>query len=211
MSRRPRDRYRSFGDLASVELEGYDFRREMCTRPSTIAVVAIHGGGIEPGASEVARAVAGEDMAWYCFEGIKPRANGTLHVASTRFDDPQCVTLAARSDLVFSVHGSEGDDPHVLVSGLAEDLVLQLIDALVVQGFCAARDCGACAGTDPRNICNRGRLGKGLQIEMSRGLRLTLFRGLSRRDRRVILPSFHHFAETIRSVLMPCAGGLTIA
>lgn len=184
-----------------MEREGVDFRRDRRATASPVAVLAIHGGAIEPGTSEVARAVAGDDMSWYCFDGVKPRGNGILHVASTRFDDPLCLDLVAKANLVLAVHGSNGTDPRVLVSGLAQDLVARLVDVLGDHGFHAGHDRGPCAGLDPRNVCNRGRGGRGVQLELSRGLRRALFRGLSRRDREVVTPSFHRFVEAVRSVL----------
>ncbi len=38
---------------------------------SGIAVMAPHGGGIEPGTSEIANRVAGDEHAYYSFEGLK--------------------------------------------------------------------------------------------------------------------------------------------
>ena len=56
---------------------------------SRVAVAAPHGGGIEPGTSEVALAIAGADLSYYLFEGRKAEGNGDLHVTSTNFDDPE--------------------------------------------------------------------------------------------------------------------------
>lgn len=197
--------------MASTEQEEYDFRREMCLRPSPTAVIAIHGGSIEPGTSELARAIAGDELSYYLFEGIKPRGNGILHIASTRFDDPLCLDVVERSDTVVAVHGSNRNDAVALVSGLAEDLVEKLIRALNTEGFTAGRDIGRCGGTDPRNICNRGSLGRGAQIEMSRGLRLTLFVGLARRRRCMVLPEFNRCVEAIRSVIRVTPEGPAVA
>ncbi|MBN1423983.1 poly-gamma-glutamate hydrolase family protein [Candidatus Fermentibacteria bacterium] len=198
-----RDAYRSFRDLSSREVEGYDFSRDMGLRASTTALVAIHGGGIEPGTGELARAIAGDDLSFYVFEGIKPRNNGILHIASTRFDDPLCLEVAAESDTVVAVHGCESDDTVVMVSGLAEEPVERLIKALNAAEFRAAHDYALHSGVHPRNICNRGRLGRGVQIEISRGLRLNLFAGLARRKRLVRRPEFYRFVATIRSVIVP--------
>jgi phage replication-related protein YjqB (UPF0714/DUF867 family) len=53
------DRYATFDALRSAHEEGRDFRVEWRLGVSGIAVMAPHGGGIEPGTSEVARALAG--------------------------------------------------------------------------------------------------------------------------------------------------------
>jgi phage replication-related protein YjqB (UPF0714/DUF867 family) len=40
-----------------------------------LAVVALHGGGIEPGSSEIANDIAGEESSFYAFEGLKAPDN----------------------------------------------------------------------------------------------------------------------------------------
>ena len=42
------DKYRDYADLAAHEKEGADYRITVLRRPSPIAVIAPHGGGIEP-------------------------------------------------------------------------------------------------------------------------------------------------------------------
>jgi phage replication-related protein YjqB (UPF0714/DUF867 family) len=67
--------------------------------------VAPHGGGIEPGTSELADAIAGSDLSFYTFEGLKSSGNTDLHITSTRFDEPMCLTLLASSSVVVTLHG----------------------------------------------------------------------------------------------------------
>jgi Poly-gamma-glutamate hydrolase len=69
------------------------------------ALVAPHGGGIEPGTSELADAIAGSDLSFYTFEGLKSSGNTDLHITSTRFDEPMCLTLLASSSVVVTLHG----------------------------------------------------------------------------------------------------------
>ena len=85
-----KDTYPSFGALALSETEGKDFI-VTCLRGARddIVILAPHGGKIEPGTSELARAVAGSDIALYLFEGVKPSGNRALHVTSTNFDEPR--------------------------------------------------------------------------------------------------------------------------
>jgi phage replication-related protein YjqB (UPF0714/DUF867 family) len=47
-----------------------------------LAILAPHGGGIEPGTSELAEAVAGEGLSFYAFEGLKRSGNAVLHVGT---------------------------------------------------------------------------------------------------------------------------------
>jgi len=53
------DRYESFDELCKHAIEGRDFRIRTASRPGQVAVIAPHGGGIEPGTSELAEAIAG--------------------------------------------------------------------------------------------------------------------------------------------------------
>ena len=52
------DKYRDFEDLAQHETSGIDFRIRVRRATDAFAVVAPHGGGIEPGTSEIAEAIA---------------------------------------------------------------------------------------------------------------------------------------------------------
>src|SRR6476646_8006552 len=58
-------------------------------------LVAPHGGGIEPGTSEILRALTDlSDWAWYEFAGFLRKGNKeALHITSTHFDEPTLGTL----------------------------------------------------------------------------------------------------------------------
>src|SRR5438034_10673680 len=69
------DKYASFSELAMSELEGRDFQVRLRKRNGVAAVIAPHGGGIEPGTSELADVIAASDFSFYAFEGIKAAGN----------------------------------------------------------------------------------------------------------------------------------------
>ncbi|MFD9078736.1 poly-gamma-glutamate hydrolase family protein [Streptomyces erythrochromogenes] len=129
---------RLYADPANVE--GVDFarrfkRHEMLDThrattpgPRLSTVMAIHGGGIEPGTSELSLAIAGyrpdtlEPAAagaplhdYWMFEGLRSSGavpgNGDLHVTSTHNDDPVARSLAAGSTNVLSLHGCTAARP----------------------------------------------------------------------------------------------------
>ena len=52
------DRYRNFAQLRNGETEGIDYRICSTERESFAAIIAPHGGSIEPGTSEIAAAIA---------------------------------------------------------------------------------------------------------------------------------------------------------
>ncbi len=197
-----RGRYRSFAELTAHEREGIDFARRAEFRGSRIAVVAPHGGGIEAGTSEIARALAGAELSFYDFDGMKPRGNEILHVSSGRFDDPSCIELNRTCATVLTVHGAAGKAPLVHVGGLDEPFKSALIGALRGSGIRADRDETEHPGTDPANICNRGTSGAGVQLEISHGMREGMFDGLLRHERAYTTPVFRNFITTIRSVIL---------
>jgi phage replication-related protein YjqB (UPF0714/DUF867 family) len=195
------DTYAGFAQLARHEREGRDYRRRAERRASRVAIVAPHGGGIEPGTSEIASALAGREFALYCFEGVRPEGNDELHITSHRFDEPACVQLVGQAEVVVAVHGCAGAREVVYVGGLDRDLQAHLIAALRRAGFDAGAGDGDQAGCYVRNICNRGRLGRGVQLEVSKGLRLAMFKGLKREEREITTPVFDRFVAVVRGCL----------
>ncbi len=195
------DTYQAFSDLAASAREGRDYHRELIDRGTDIVVIAPHGGGIEQGTSEIARAVAGQDLSLYCFNGLRRIGNQALHITSTRFDEPHGLALIARSRFVIAIHGLQGESTAIYVGGRDEVLKGKLLQALRDAGFPARLARGRHAGTHPANVCNRGATGCGVQLEITRGLRRVMFQGLDHCGRRIRKPPFHHLARTIRPVL----------
>src|SRR5262245_27911874 len=114
------DKYRNFAALAAAERSGIDYDILARRAQTAFVIVAPHGGGIEAGTSELADAVAGATHSFYAFEGLKPSGNQDLHITSTRFDEPMCLSLIAASDVVVTLHGehSEEDGEGVFMGGL---------------------------------------------------------------------------------------------
>src|SRR5271156_3664471 len=125
------DRYRNFEDLAAHEEENLDFRIRSVDRYGASAVIAPHGGGIEPGTSELAEAIAGTGLSFYAFEGIKTNGNRVLHVTSSRFDEPKALALVAASPAVVALHGElDCPDQVVFLGGLDKELGKRIQAAL---------------------------------------------------------------------------------
>lgn len=180
------DQYDSFATLAAHEIEGVDYRIHIAPRASPFAIVAPHGGRIERGTSQIAAAIASCRFSLYCFESLRPRAYGkSLHIASTRFDEPQALRLVAASEIAMGVHGRiDGvDRASIWVGGLHESLRDTICDALLSAGFKAEAvgEGHRLAGRDPANICNKGRRGAGVQLEFPGTLRTVLTNEPSRR------------------------------
>jgi phage replication-related protein YjqB (UPF0714/DUF867 family) len=170
----PADSYRGFGDLASAHTEGIDYAVSVrYPQSSPVAIIAPHGGRIEGGTSAVARLIAGVEHGLYLFEGLRTDGDNfaRLHLTSHCFDEPRCLDLIARCDTVIAVHGYASQGADVLLGGRDERLKRELAPALAAQGLSVRTDGHKYPGLDPRNICNRGRSGQGVQVELSAGLR----------------------------------------
>jgi phage replication-related protein YjqB (UPF0714/DUF867 family) len=165
-------KYASFGELAQHELHGTDFRvRRMERAGSRVIILAPHGGKIEEGTSEIAALIAGSEHSLFCFEGLKPfGGNRDLHITSHRFDHPECLDMAARRDIIVSVHGCIGRE-RIFVGGLDTELSGRLSIELASEGYTVVGEGHRYPGRHPLNICNRGRRGKGAQLEITHDLR----------------------------------------
>lgn len=190
--------YSDFIQLARNESEGVDYQRHRVWRASPVLIAAPHGGGIEPGTSEVAIALAGEAHALYLFEGFKGDQNKFLHLSSTRFNEPWLDELLQKTQYVAAVHGCRGAQAVAYIGGLHEAWKEQAIQMLRRAGFSAERDEGHHAGRFPSNLCNRGRSGKGVQLELSLGLRRQMFANLTRSGREFPTPVLHRFASALQ-------------
>jgi phage replication-related protein YjqB (UPF0714/DUF867 family) len=169
----PADSYMNFSDLAKVQVEDVDYRVHICPNAaSSVAVIAPHGGGIEEYTSDIARAIAGTDFNLYLFEGIRTAGNyAVLHLTSHRFDEPRCLELLSNCDHVVAIHGCRGEKQQTLVGGLDGPLKASVARAIAELGIDTRLQGHKFHATEPKNICNRGRRGVGVQIEMTMALR----------------------------------------
>ncbi|MEG6512729.1 poly-gamma-glutamate hydrolase family protein [Desulforamulus ruminis] len=171
--------YRSFAELAAAEdPSSYTVKTNVVGSNTTI--LAIHGGGIERGTSEVVKALGGSGKYnTYSFEGLKAADNGSLFIKAINFDEPTAISLVNKSDYTVSVVGAAGDDEVTYIGGqnklLAELIRLHLtakgynVKTLNIQD--------RIAGVMDSNIVNKNKLFNnsyqlgGVQIAISKGLR----------------------------------------
>lgn len=165
------DKYANFAALELAEPDGAINIHVQDTQSSTL-IIAPHGGKIEPGTSEIAKAIASDCFRLYLFEGCKKYNNMDLHITSTRFDEPRASDIVARSDYVVAIHGCVGSEGKVYIGGLDRELGSFIGEHVRNAGFDTGIHTRAdLQGTSSRNICNRGRRGRGVQLEISRSLR----------------------------------------
>ena len=226
------DKYSCFEELSAHEARGSDYEVLRRHGTSGIAVLSIHGGGIEPGTSEIADAIAGADHSFYTFRGIKQSGNRDLHITSTTFDEPSALEIVCRSDTIISIHGSSGQEEFVHAGGLDSELRRCIEAKLRLAGFKTPpgpwslypesedRHPASCTaataeelrkpfrmemrlrGLDKRNICNRSRRARGVQLEISKGLRTTLLRSLFN-GAGAASESFPWFIQAVREAMEP--------
>lgn len=166
--------FQCYDDLAQRFVEGIDYAVHVGFRAaSQVAVLAPHGGRIEGRTSEIARLIAGNEHRLYLFEGLRTTGDNfdCLHLGSHFFDEPRAIGLVADCDTVIAVHGYAASGPDVLLGGLDAPLKRKIARALGAAGFTYLTDGHRFPGSHPRNICNRGRTGAGVQLELSEGLR----------------------------------------
>jgi phage replication-related protein YjqB (UPF0714/DUF867 family) len=193
-------KYRSFNHLAANETEGVDYQIRYRIGSSKYAIVAIHGGSIEPGTTEIADAVAGSRHSFYTFSGIKKSGNANLHITSHLFDEPKVSELVKGVSIVLSIHGCWESDSIVFIGGRHNQLSRQLSTALEKTGFKVEKS-KRYPGVSPYNICNRGHLAKGVQIEISAGLRRLFFGDLQSALLQISSPILQRFIKTIVTVI----------
>ena len=165
------DKYGNFRELKRHEREGTDYEIRVRKGSSGIAVIAPHGGGIEPGTLDIADKVAGKEHTFYSFKGKKKSGNADLHITSDKFDEPEGIQIAERADLVLATHGCIGKTHIIFVGGKDHDFRRILLNSISRAGFSTRESERAeLRGRRSANICNRGRSRKGGQVEITESL-----------------------------------------
>jgi len=191
--------YKNFEELTQQEVEGKDFQIRHHTKDERVLIMAPHGGKIEPTTSMIAEAIAGENYSYYSFDGLKSERNSVLHVESHLFDEPRALQAVKKADVVITVHGQlNHQEGFIMVGGLHVDLRSEIRRRLEAAGFQTRTPPEGLQGIDPENICNRGRLKGGVQLEVSRKERDSLRTDQGRLTR---------FAAAIREAIQSCFGG----
>ncbi|WP_421414225.1 poly-gamma-glutamate hydrolase family protein [Agrobacterium tumefaciens] len=170
-------RFSNYKDLAAVYQLGRDyFIRHRTGKHEAVLVMTPHGGKIEKPASIIAEEIAGQEYSFYAFEGNLNSGNlFELHIPSEEFDEQQALDLAAKASLVIAIHGRKdyGDAETIWMGGLDTVSRQAIGKALTQSGFKIDDDPPKFRGRDGSNICNRGKSGRGVQLEIPSTLRNT--------------------------------------
>jgi phage replication-related protein YjqB (UPF0714/DUF867 family) len=168
-----------------------------------VGLLALHGGGIEPGTEEMARFVAGQTGAsLYVYAGRLPWGNLRLHRPSHR--NPEIPPLLQRFldhvCMAVSIHGHGRSPERVYLGGLNEVLIRRLADmaraALARYEWVSEPSAipPQLRGRHPRNTVNLPRDG-GVQLELPRPLRRTCAGAKPTGDALVLAGVLSRFVE----------------
>jgi len=181
-------------------------------------VMAIHGGGIEAGTSEIALATAGFHPATlmpsddghgsydlWLFEGLLAEENGRLHVTASNYDDPIATELVLNARRCISLHGCSDRQANgrIQVGGLdveLRDIVLEELESAHIRSEIATNP--MLDGSRPDNIANKTRIGGCAQLEMGTSFRGSLY-GTNTRPRRkhTINGTFNRLVAALRTAM----------
>ncbi|MCP9988489.1 MULTISPECIES: poly-gamma-glutamate hydrolase family protein [Streptomyces] len=188
-------------------------------------VLAMHGGAIEGGTSELCLGIAGYDPAtllpaddglgvhdYWMFEGLRSSGNRELHVTANHNDDHVCRSMVRSSLNVLSLHGctsaqAQTANPRAVVVGGLNERFKTLLKAEFDREGIAWRDGNDpevrdLAGISPDNPCNSTMLGKGGQLELTTELRAAMFRDNTRAGRAgTLTDDYRNFVRACRTAI----------
>ena len=198
------DHYKNFTELKSDTKEHRDWQTNAkTTNNKDILVTAIHGGGIEPGTSELAKLISKKgDYNLYSFEGLMKSNNQKLHITSTRFDDPKLIKLTNKSNESISIHGIQEQKKVVYIGGKDKAMAKSITKELEKEGFNVEKSPNYVNGDSSKNIINKNDTGSGVQLEISTQYRKSFF-DHGRLDRKTrenpndYKQSIYDFAEAV--------------
>jgi len=173
---------------------------KIITRSTTseVAVIAIHGGEMEPGTSELADEIAGSNYNFYTYYGNSV----AKHITATLYNEPIGRNLVESSMRTLSIHGCDGVDKFTYVGGLDKGLAEKVKKNLVAAGFTIKTAPKNLDASDPINIVNSNGSGQGVQIELSRGLRESFYEDLTESGRQNKTEAFYQYVAAIKAALV---------
>jgi phage replication-related protein YjqB (UPF0714/DUF867 family) len=140
-------------------------------------VIAIHGGEIEYGTSEIAKALSVKLEAPVYINESGP------HITSTLFDNDEIQKIFKKCEIIISIHGEKSkNESFVVVGGLNTEYIRKIKKTLSEAWFIEKHYSHRLRGLDKNNVCNRGLSGKGIQLEVSRKLRNELLEDIEKME-----------------------------
>ena len=196
---------RPYRDLAQLVLhtrQGIDYRVDVVNRGGVAAIVAAHGGCIEPLTSELATALAGDEYSLFDFHGLVegPR----LRVPIVSFSELRLTSLLQGGKTAVSVDGIRGNEPVAHVGGANQRLASLARASLMAADIQAKNAIAPKLVESPSRFFNQPSEG-GIHIELTEALRLSMTQApwaeLGWSDPQSWTPVFHAFVQAVRQAL----------
>ncbi|KGF26303.1 MULTISPECIES: poly-gamma-glutamate hydrolase family protein [Staphylococcus] len=201
------DKYHSMKELQNETIENEDWEIMTEDRDSDVTILAIHGGGIEPATSEIARVIANEgQFNYFVFNGIRTKGNNELHVTSINYDNDIAMNLVKSSERAVTIHGCLGEEDVAYIGGKDNQLKERIANELNQIGVEVKEAPNHMSGVQDDNIVNCTKNEVGVQIELTSSLRKSLFKNnkfnrKSRMDESNWDDKMYDFGQAINSAI----------
>ncbi|OHS38667.1 hypothetical protein HMPREF3265_00940 [Staphylococcus sp. HMSC62B09] len=201
------DKYHSMKELQNETIENEDWEIITEDRDSDVTILAIHGGGIEPATSEIARVIANEgQFNYFAFNGIRTKGNNELHVTSINYDNDIAMNFVKSSERAVTIHGCLGEEDVAYIGGKDIQLKERIANELNQIGVEVKEAPSHMSGVQDDNIVNCTKNEVGVQIELTSSLRKSLFKNnkfnrKSRMDESNWDDKMYDFGQAINSAI----------
>ncbi|EZI39966.1 poly-gamma-glutamate hydrolase family protein [Staphylococcus haemolyticus] len=201
------DKYHSMKELQNETIENEDWEIITEDRDSNVTILAIHGGGIEPATTELARVIANDgQFNYFAFNGMRTKENNELHVTSINYDNDIAMDLVKTSESAITIHGCLGEDEIAYIGGKDNLLKERIVEELSQIGIEVKEAPSHMSGIQDNNIVNCTKNGVGVQIELTSSLRKSLFKNnkfnrKSRMDESNWDDKMYDFGQAINSAI----------
>lgn len=180
-------------------------------RKASFLIFTPHGGGIEPGTTEICEWFNRNGFSFYSFTGRGKNCK-ELHITSTHFDEPTLIKYLAKHNRSISFHGmtdymKKKFKADIFIGGLDAKLRESIKNNLQRNGYSVATSKdfprSNLAAHDHCNVTNKCVEGRGVQIELSETIRKSFFKNDYRykKGRTRTTGIFDNFCKVIKGTL----------
>ncbi len=204
-----KDKYNNFLELKERCPKSYKVDHDV--RNTSFLIFTPHGGGIEPGTTEICKWFNKNSYSYYSFTGIGTNCK-ELHITSTLFDEPKLGKILSKHQSAISFHGmtdymKRKYKSDIFLGGLDRPLINSLEEKLKKSGYTVAtrkeHPTSFLAATNPNNVTNKCIGKQGVQIELSESIRKSFFKGNYKlnKGRSETTVRFERFCGIIKEII----------
>ena len=152
-----------FADFPTLILnttKGEDWELFVRQPGAPLAIITIHGGGIEPPTSQLAAAIAGAEHNLYDLRGLRATGNAELRVPAIRFQEMRLQMLLEGCQAALHLDGVDGDEAVLYLGGRNAGMVNYLEQALNAAGFRVESPPSPVLDPEPPTLLQSERVGR---------------------------------------------------